>query len=57
MTLAFEHLATQVWSLWSYSEAMPVIPILDVGLVPLLMWSVLPPLVIWFAHRQLNGRR
>ena len=26
MTLVFEHLATQVWSLWSYSEAMPVIP-------------------------------
>ena len=57
ITLVFEHLATQVWGLWSYSEAMPVIPILEVGLVPLLMWSVLPPLVIWFAHRQLNGCR
>jgi hypothetical protein len=33
---------------------MPVIPILEVGLIPLLMSSVLPPLAIWFVHRQLG---
>jgi hypothetical protein len=55
VTLVFEYLATHVWGFWSSSKAMPVIPILEVGLVPLLMWSVLPPLVIWFTHRPLNG--
>jgi hypothetical protein len=34
-----------------------MIPVLEVGLMPLLMWSVLPPLVSWLAHRQLNGPR
>jgi hypothetical protein len=56
VTIAFELLATQVWGLWSYSEEMPVIPILEVGLIPLLQWMVLPPLVIWFVHRQLTPR-
>jgi hypothetical protein len=54
ITTAFEWLATQVWSLWSYSGLMPMIPFLGVGLVPLLQWIVLPPLVIWFVHRQLT---
>ncbi len=31
---------------WSYSAAMPVIPGLGVGLVPVLQWIVLPPLVV-----------
>jgi hypothetical protein len=33
-------------NLWC-SEAMPMIPVLAVGPIPLLMWSVLPPLVSW----------
>jgi hypothetical protein len=37
ITLVFEHLATHVWSLWSCGEAMPVIPILEVGLFPQLV--------------------
>jgi hypothetical protein len=53
-TMAFELLATKVWDLWSYSELMPVIPILEVGLIPLLQWMVLPPLIVWFVHRQLT---
>jgi hypothetical protein len=57
ITIIFEHLAARVWGLWSYSEAMPVIPILKAGLVPPLMWSVVPPLVIWFAQRQLHRCR
>jgi hypothetical protein len=54
ITTAFEWLATQVWSLWRYSELMPMVPFLGVDLVPLLQWIVLAPLVIWFVHRQLT---
>jgi hypothetical protein len=54
VTMAFELLATQVWDRWSYSAAMPVTPLLEVGLLPLLQWTALPPLVIWFVHRQLT---
>jgi hypothetical protein len=50
-----EILATQVWQRWSYSDAMPTIPVLEVGLVPLFMWAVPPPVLVWFVHRQLTG--
>jgi len=53
--LLIEVLATQVWQRWRYSNLMPIISALEVGLVPLLMWSALPPLVVWFVNRQLTG--
>ena len=56
VTLAVERLATQVWGLWAYSEQMPMIPIAEVGVIPILMWMLLPPLIVWFVRRQLTGR-
>jgi hypothetical protein len=56
ITLAFERLATQVWGLWAYSEQMPMIPVAEVGVIPILMWMLLPPLIVWFVRRQLTGR-
>lgn len=57
ITLVLEHLATKsahpVWS-WRYSELMPVVPGLQIGLAPLLQWVLIPPLVIWFSRRQLR---
>lgn len=38
---------------WAYSERMYVIPVLKVGLAPLLQWLLLPPLVVWFSRRQI----
>lgn len=55
-TILFEILATQVWHRWHYSSLMPTIPMLEVGLIPLLMWGVLPPLFLWFVRRQLRGQ-
>jgi hypothetical protein len=54
-TILFEILATQVWHRWRYSDLMPTVPILEVGLIPLLMWGVLPPLIVWFVRGQLRG--
>jgi hypothetical protein len=54
-TIFIEILATQVWHRWRYSALMPTIPVLEVGLIPLLMWGVLPPLVLWVVRRQLRG--
>ena len=36
---------------WAYNEAMPVVPVLDVGLSPLLQWIVIPTVAIWWARR------
>jgi len=38
---------------WQYTTAMLVIPGAGIGLSPLLQWTLLPPLVVWFAKRQL----
>ena len=54
ITILMEWLATQVLHRWTYAEAMPVIPLLGVGLSPLLQWVVLPPIVVWFVRRQLT---
>ncbi|MEX2222877.1 MAG: hypothetical protein WEG40_13880 [Candidatus Rokuibacteriota bacterium] len=54
ITVVIEWLATQVLGRWMYAETMPVIPLLRVGLSPLLQWIVLPPIVIWFVRRQLT---
>jgi hypothetical protein len=40
--------------LWEYSDLMPVIPYIGVGIVPLVQWIVIPPLIIFFVKRQLS---
>ena len=37
-----------------YSGSMPVVPLLGVGLLPLLQWLCVPPLTVWFVRRQLT---
>ena len=55
-TIIFETLATGVLERWTYSDAMPRLPILGTGLLPLLQWLALPPLVLWFVRRQIGAR-
>lgn len=58
ITVAIEHFATQsmdqAWG-WRYADTMPTIPVVGVGLTPLLQWILLPPLAIWFVRRQLKA--
>lgn len=58
ITVAIEHFATQsinpVWG-WRYADTMPIVPVVGVGLTPLLQWILLPPLTIWFVRRQLKA--
>lgn len=55
ITTIVERLATEVWNRWEYAAIMPTLPVLGTGVVPLLQWIVLPPLVVWFVRRQLAG--
>jgi uncharacterized protein YacL len=57
ITVIIEALATGPLNRWTYAESMPTIPILGTGLVPLLMWFLVPPLTIWFARRQILSVR
>lgn len=54
ITIVMERLATQVLHRWAYAETMPLVPILGIGLSPLLQWLLLPPLVLWFVRQQLT---
>jgi len=53
ITVIFEDLATRWLGIWTYADSMPTVPILGTGLLPLLMWLLIPPLTIWFVKRQL----
>jgi hypothetical protein len=53
-TIILEALATGPMERWTYTPLMPTLPILGTGLLPLLQWTLLPPLTIWFVRRQLT---
>jgi hypothetical protein len=53
VTVIFEALATGTLERWAYTDAMPRLPLLGTGLLPLLQWLALPPLILWFVRRQI----
>ncbi len=55
ITIIFEALATGVLNRWQYGEAMPTLTVLGTGLLPVLQWLIIPPLIIWFVKRQLSS--
>ena len=58
ITIVLERLALQStfagWG-WRYSEAMPVVPGIGVGLTPLLQWLILPLTTLWLVRRQIQA--
>lgn len=40
---------------WRYATAMPIVPVLEIGLTPFLQWVILPLLLVCFVKRQLAG--
>ena len=54
---ALEWMAIHVQARWAYGTSMPMVPVLRVGLAPVLQWVIVPPLVVWFVKRQLAGTR
>ena len=53
-TVVLERLATGSAQRWAYAPAMPMVPLLGVGLAPIMQWLVLPPMLLWITRRQLN---
>jgi len=54
-TLFSEYLNVYINHSWSYSGYMPLLPIVNIGLVPLFQWIILPPVVIFITKRQIRG--
>ena len=42
---------------WSYTDQMPLFPVVEVGLVPVLQMTILPPLVFAVAARWVKAKR
>lgn len=55
ITVVFEILATGPLNRWAYADIMPIVPILDVGVSPVMQWLLLPVLQLWFVKRQIVG--
>jgi hypothetical protein len=55
ITIVLEWLATGPLDRWQYSAAMPRIPALGTGLLPLLQWTLLPAVVLFLVKRQAPG--
>lgn len=55
-TVFSEWLNTVVRESWSYSERMPVIPLVGVGLSPFAQWLIIPLSGFWWAQRPFHDR-
>ena len=53
ITVGMEEISTRL-DRWTYADIMPILPLLGTGVLPLVQWVVIPPLVVWFVRRQLN---
>ena len=50
-TIFSEWLNIVIRAAWAYSDLMPIVPIIDAGLSPLLQWLVIPLAGFWWAAR------
>ena len=39
---------------WAYETAMAIVPLVHVGLSPIIQGAILAPLTVWFVRRQMN---
>jgi hypothetical protein len=56
-TLFSEWLNIVIRAAWAYSNLMPIIPVLDAGLSPVLQWISIPLVAFWWALRPFNNDR
>jgi hypothetical protein len=54
ITVGLEWHATVIAERWAYAEHMPVLPVIGTGLLPILQWVILPPLIVWLVYRQIR---
>lgn len=50
-TIFSEWLNIVVREAWAYSELMPIIPVIDAGLSPVLQWIAVPLTAFWWMRR------
>lgn len=43
-------------STWGYTDLMPLVPIVDIGVTPLLQWLLIPPVLVWRMRQAADAR-
>lgn len=51
-TIFSEWLNLVVRESWAYADTMPIVPIVGVGLTPLLQWIIVPSAAFWLGRRR-----
>ncbi len=51
----FSEYANLAKGAWTYSDLMPLLPGLDVGLGPVLQWLIVPSISLWFAEKKIRA--
>jgi hypothetical protein len=51
-----EYHATEIAHRWTYAKSMPMIPIINVGVAPVLQMIIIPFFSIWFTRKQLSEK-
>jgi hypothetical protein len=54
-TFLSEYINVYVSGRWGYSDWMPLVPLTGIGVIPLLQWVLIPPIVIALTRDHLNG--
>lgn len=57
LTIGLELYATRLVGRWSYGPLMPIVPILRIGLAPLLQWLLIPAVLLFLMNRHFRGMR
>jgi hypothetical protein len=57
LSVLVEEVSTKYLERWTYAPAMPIVPLLGIGLTPLLQPILLSLITIWFVRRQLEPER
>lgn len=53
-TVFSEWLNIVVRKAWEYSDLMPIVPVLNVGLTPFLQWIIIPAVGFWYAYQVID---
>ena len=53
-TILSEFINVHVKHNWAYSRYMPIIPFINTGVVPLLQWIILPPVILSITRKQVK---
>ena len=53
-TFISEYINVYVKHTWSYSQYMPLMPLIPIGIIPLVQWIILPPVIVFITTRQIR---